>query len=290
MDPIMEIAKKYNLKVIEDVSHAQGALYKGKKLGTIGDVGAMSLMSGKSLAIGEAGIIVTDDKEIYGRCVAFGHYDRFGTTEVESLKSVVGLPLVGYKGRVHQVSSAVGRVQLKYYDARAEEIRKAMNYFWDGLEGTPGLIAHRPAKDSGSTMGGWYAAHGIYDAAAVGGMSVTRFCQAVTAEGCGISPGCNAALHTHELFKSFDVYGHGKPTRIAHASRDVRELDKCLPHSEAAGARTYSVPWFKHFNPGIIDQHVAAFKKVCKNYKDLLPGDPGNPERLGMWHFFRHTS
>jgi perosamine synthetase len=65
MDPIMEIAKRYHLKVIEDVSHAQGGLYKGRKLGTIGDVGAMSLMSGKSLAIGEAGMLVTDDREIY---------------------------------------------------------------------------------------------------------------------------------------------------------------------------------------------------------------------------------
>lgn len=57
MDPIMEIAKKYGIKVIEDVSHAQGGLYKGKKLGTIGDVAGSSLMAGKSLAIGEAGIL-----------------------------------------------------------------------------------------------------------------------------------------------------------------------------------------------------------------------------------------
>ena len=52
MDRIMAIAKKHNLKVIEDVSHAQGGLYKGKKLGTFGDVAAMSLMSMKSFACG----------------------------------------------------------------------------------------------------------------------------------------------------------------------------------------------------------------------------------------------
>ncbi|MBN2557877.1 MAG: aminotransferase class V-fold PLP-dependent enzyme, partial [Clostridia bacterium] len=57
MDRIMEIAKRRNVRVIEDVSHAQGGLYKGRKTGTFGDVAAMSLMSGKSLAIGEAGIL-----------------------------------------------------------------------------------------------------------------------------------------------------------------------------------------------------------------------------------------
>ncbi|MCD6361444.1 MAG: aminotransferase class I/II-fold pyridoxal phosphate-dependent enzyme [Armatimonadetes bacterium] len=74
MDPIMEIAEKHDIKVIEDVSHAQGALYKGRMLGTIGHVGAMSLMSGKSLAVGEAGMLVTDDLEIYERGIALGHY------------------------------------------------------------------------------------------------------------------------------------------------------------------------------------------------------------------------
>lgn len=75
MDPIMEIAKKHNIKVIEDVSQAQGCLYKGRKLGTIGNVGAMSLMSGKSLAIGEAGMLVTDDLELYERALSLGHYE-----------------------------------------------------------------------------------------------------------------------------------------------------------------------------------------------------------------------
>ena len=117
MDPIMEIARKHKIKVIEDVSHAQGGLYKGKKLGTIGDVGAMSLMSGKSLAIGEAGMLVTNDLEIFERSEAFGHYERFEKNIfTEELKPYLGLPLGGFKFRMHQLSSAMGRVQLKYYD------------------------------------------------------------------------------------------------------------------------------------------------------------------------------
>ena len=76
MDPIMEIAERRGIKVIEDVSHAQGGLYKGRLLGTIGHVGAMSIMSGKSLPCGEGGFLVTEDKQIYERAVSFGHYQR----------------------------------------------------------------------------------------------------------------------------------------------------------------------------------------------------------------------
>ena len=291
MDEIMAIAKKHNLKVIEDVSHAQGSLYKGKKVGTFGEVAAMSLMSGKSLAIGEAGILVTNSREVYEHALVLGHYERFQKDNItcEDLKDYVGLPMGGYKYRMHQLSSAVGRVQLKYYEERCAEIDKAMNYFWDQIEGTPGLQPIRPKKGSGSTMGGWYAVHGIYKSEELGGLSVTRFCEAVRAEGAATSPGCNAALHTHNLFKNCDVYGEGKPTRIVNAGRDVRELDFDLEVSEKVGARVLRMPWFKHFDKEKIDEYVAAFKKVSANYKELLEGDPGNPPMIGGWHFFNHT-
>ena len=189
---------------------------------------------------------------------------------------------------MHQLSSAVGRVQLKEYDRRCEEIRKAMNYFWDLLEGVPGLRAHRPPADSGSNMAGWYAARGIYCPEELEGLSITRFTEAVRAEGVDSYPGCNNALHTHALFNTCDVYGHGKPTRIANAERDVRELDRSLKVSEGIGARIYSIPWLKHFRPAVIEQYAGAFKKAALSYKELLPGDKGNPDSLGMWHFFRH--
>lgn len=290
MDPIMEIARKHNIKVIEDVSHAQGALYKGRLVGAIGDVGAMSCMSGKSLAIGEAGILVTNDQEIYERAAVFGLYERFNDSiETPDLRPFKGLPMGGYKYRMHQLSSAVGRVQLKYYDERVEEIQKGMNYFWDLLEGVPGVKSHRPAKDSNSTMGGWYAAHGRYAPEELDGLSVTRFCQAVSAEGCGISPGCNSALHLHPLLNHADIYGHGKPTRIANSNRDVRQPEGSLPVSEGIGKLVYSIPWFKHCRPDVIEEYANAFKKVSANYRELLAEDQGNPPRLGGWHFFQHT-
>ncbi|NSW57190.1 MAG: DegT/DnrJ/EryC1/StrS family aminotransferase [Armatimonadetes bacterium] len=271
MDPIMEIAEKHGIKVIEDVSHAHGAHYKGRLVGTIGHCNAMSTMSGKALAIGEGGFLLTNDDLLYQRAIAWGHYERTSTVcQDPSLQPFAGLPWGGYKYRMHQLSSACGRVQLKHYKARCAEIQKAMNYFWDLLEGLPGIRAHRPAKDSGSDCGGWYAAHGIYVPEELDNLHVSKFAQAVSAEGCSISPGANFPLHTHPLFHEADIYGHGKPTIIANSNRDLRQPKGSLPVTESIPARCYSVPWFKHYRPQVIEEYANAFRKVIENVDQVL--------------------
>lgn len=65
MDKIMAIAKKHNLKVVEDACHGHGAEYKGKKLGSIGDAGCFSFQSSKNLTCGEGGMIITNDEKLY---------------------------------------------------------------------------------------------------------------------------------------------------------------------------------------------------------------------------------
>jgi len=289
MDSILAVARRHKVKVIEDVSHAQGGLYRGRKLGTFGDVSAMSLMSAKSFAIGEAGILVTDNRDIYERAVAFGHYERYNDSiAAEALAPYRGLPMGGYKHRMHQLSSAMGRVQLKYYDQRCAEIRAAMNRFWDLLEGVPGLRAHRVPAASDSTMAGWYAPHGLYQPEELGGLSVTRFCEAVRAEGfLDCTPGVNSCLHLHPLFHTADVYGHDRPTNLAFANRDLRQPAGSLPVSESIGARTYGIPWFKHDRPEAIAEYANAFRKAAENHQQLLAGDPGNPEHLGSWGLHR---
>jgi len=270
MDPIMEIASRRRIKVIEDVSHARGALYKGRLLGTIGHVGAMSIMSGKSLACGEGGFLVTDDREIYERAAAFGHYERSGELTCPELKPFAGMPLGGYKHRMHQLSSAVGRVQLKYYRERMAQIQRAMNYFWDLLEGVPGIRAHRPARDSGSTMGGWYAAHGVYVPEELDNLPVARFCEGVRAEGVpACNPGANPLMHLHPVLNEADVYGHGRPTRIACADRDLRQPKGSLPITEGLPERCFWIPWFKRFRREVIEEHAAAFRKVAENADEL---------------------
>ena len=273
MDAIMDIARRHGLKIIEDASHAHGGLYKGRHIGTIGDVAAFSLMSRKSLAIGEAGIITTANREIYERAITFAHYGRHEELTIPELTAIRGYPLGGVKYRMHQLSAAVGRVQLKHYRERMAEIDKAMNYFWDLLDGVPGLKAHRPSKDSGSTMGGWYSARGIYNAHELAGLPAWRFAEAVTAEGSVCVPGANDPLNIHPLLNTVDVYGDGKPTCMAFTNRNARQPAGSLPISESIETRAIKIPWFKKYYPEQIAQHAAAFRKVAENCRDLLPGD-----------------
>lgn len=264
MDPIMEIARRHHLKVIEDVSHAHGTLYKGRMVGAIGDVSAMSLMSQKSLAAGEGGMLCTNDQRIYERAIAFGHYERHGDSiTLPDLKALAGLPLGGVKHRMIQTVSAMGRVQLKYYPERMREIDFALNRFWDLLADTPGIHAHRPAIESGSTMGAWYMPIAHYLPEELHGLPLTRFIEAVNAEGGRVGPGLNFQLHLHPVFNQADVYHDGRPTRIAFSDRDLRQPIGELPVTEGLAERVVGVPAFRRDLPEQIAQFAAAFHKVA---------------------------
>jgi len=107
MDPIMKLARKYNLKVIEDAAQAHGAEYKGKKVGSIGDVGCFSFYPGKNLgAYGDAGIVVTNNEEIAEKIKLLRNHGRI-TKKYEH-------DIEGYSSRLDNLQAAILRVKLKY--------------------------------------------------------------------------------------------------------------------------------------------------------------------------------
>jgi perosamine synthetase len=281
MDAIKAIARKHGVMVIEDVSHAHGALYKGQKVGTFGDIAAMSMMSGKGFAIGEAGMMNTNNATLYERCISYGFYERTGVSSrfnapdmqitMEELKPFAGVPLGGFKHRMNQTCAAMGRVQLRAFDGRMTEIHAGMHRFWDLLEGVPGLRAHRPAADSGSTMGGWYSPRGLYHADELGGLPAAKFCDAVRAEGVGYwcYPGANFPLHLHQVFHSADIFRQGQPTMVAFGQRDVRQGAGTLPVSERIADIAFGIPWFKHDDAEIIAQYALAFRKVAEHANEV---------------------
>jgi len=132
MDPVIELAEKYNLKVIEDAAEVHGALYKGKKAGAIGDVGSFSFYANKIITTGEGGMVVTDDEETAERArsyrnLCFKPGRRFYHTEL------------GENFRMTNLQAAVGVAQLEQID-RFIEIKRAMaKKYSKGLAGTPGL-------------------------------------------------------------------------------------------------------------------------------------------------------
>ena len=108
MDPINEIAKKYNLKVIEDNAQSQGATYKGKKTGNLGDAAGISFYPGKNLgALGDAGAITTNDEDLANKIRTLRNYG--------SNKKYFN-EYKGYNSRLDEMQAAVLRVKLRYLD------------------------------------------------------------------------------------------------------------------------------------------------------------------------------
>jgi len=76
-------------------------------------------------------------------------------------------------------------------------------------------------------------------------------------------------MHLHAVLNEADIYGDGKPTRIAFADRDLRQPQGSLPVTESLPERCFSIPWFKHCRPEQIDQYAEAFRKVAENAEQL---------------------
>src|SRR5262249_54440485 len=116
MTELLALARKYNLKIIEDASHAQGAAWRGRKCGTLGDVGVFSLQSSKLAPAGEGGILLTDHDNLMERAICLGDIERI--RELETASQRFAATSFGIKTRMAPLSAAVGRVQFGHLDER----------------------------------------------------------------------------------------------------------------------------------------------------------------------------
>jgi 8-amino-3,8-dideoxy-alpha-D-manno-octulosonate transaminase len=114
MDALLAICKQHKLILLEDACQAIGGTYKGKKLGTIGDVGTFSFDFVKIITCGEGGVVITNNKDIYEKCDAYtdhGH-DHKGADRGADLH-----PFIGYNFRISELHAAVGLAQIKKIDS-----------------------------------------------------------------------------------------------------------------------------------------------------------------------------
>ena len=135
MDEIMAIAKKHNLFVIEDSCQAAGASYKGKKAGTIGDIGAFSLNIFKTINTGDGGLVVTNDQNLYE--TAFGVHDQ-GHKPSRLGVEVGARSVLGLNFRINELTAAVGLAQLAKLDkivTTLREKRKKLKSLISGAKG-----------------------------------------------------------------------------------------------------------------------------------------------------------
>jgi dTDP-4-amino-4,6-dideoxygalactose transaminase len=138
MDEILAVARRHGLAVIEDCCQAHGALYHGRKVGTLADIAGFSLNQNKMFSAGEGGLLVSDDAESLERArslVLFGDFRRPG----EPTEGFPGYGLA-YQYRYNELSAAWARAQLEVLDESIAHSRRLFAVLRDGLAGIPGLI------------------------------------------------------------------------------------------------------------------------------------------------------
>jgi len=136
MDAIMLIAKKYKLKVIEDSAQAPMGKYKGKCVGTIGDIGVFSLNYHKHIHTGEGGMIVTNNKELAERLQLIRNH---GENVVEAAGVTSFDNMIGYNYRMTEVEAAIGIEQLKKLPSLLEQRIENAEFLHRALGSIPGL-------------------------------------------------------------------------------------------------------------------------------------------------------
>jgi len=129
MNPILELAEKYGLFVLEDCCQAHGARYQGRRVGSFGIAGCFSFYPSKNLTVfGDGGILVTSDERIATSCRMLRDHGRREKYEHE---------WVGYNLRFNEIQATVGRLQLQRLDRFNESRRQIAQWYDEGLKGTP---------------------------------------------------------------------------------------------------------------------------------------------------------
>ena len=184
MGRIMAIAKKHNLKVIEDACQAHLAEYDRKRLGTIGDVGCFSFQSSKTIACGEGGGIIGDDEELMDRCYTVHNHgtSRRGRTEV-----------IGPKYRMNEFEAAVLLGQLSGVMERFARRNENAAYLTARMKDIPGLVPQKLYE--GTSSGSFYLYAMSYHKEHFNDVDRATFLKALSAEGVSLSPYIAQGLH-----------------------------------------------------------------------------------------------
>lgn len=143
MDPIMDLAKKHNLWVLEDAAQSLGATYKGRMVGTIGDVGSFSTVTGKITNTGEGGFVITDNTDLYDKMWGYQDFARHRSLGPAS-KYHFDLPCTNY--RITNMQAAIGTQQMKRAWDLIKKRTENANFLSEQLADVPGLILPRESE------------------------------------------------------------------------------------------------------------------------------------------------
>ena len=200
MGPIMKIAAKYDLKVVEDACQGWLAEYDHKKVGTFGDAGCFSFQNSKNIPIGEGGAIVSDNEAFMDRCYAYHNYGMpYGSVKSEEPGAVIG----GTKLRITEYQCAIGLAQLERLEDQTEKRSRNAKYLRDKISQIPGILPYELYPKV--TRASFHLFPFRFQKEEFKGLTRDKFLKAFSAEGIPCSSGyipLNKMLYLKNTFES----------------------------------------------------------------------------------------
>lgn len=219
MDRINAIAKKHNLVVIEDACQAWLAEWRGKKCGTLGDLGCFSFQNSKHLPIGEGGAVVGNDEELMDQVQSYHNCGRpFG-----SVKGKTKYPIIGTNRRMTEYQAAIGLSQIKRLEADTKKRNKNAQYLTSKIKDIPGIIPHK--LYDGVTQAAYHLYPFRYKKEQFNNMSRNKFLRALSAEGIPCSAGYGPQYNDELIEVALNSKNFKRSFRKARLKRYREELN-----------------------------------------------------------------
>jgi len=259
MDKISAIAKKYNLPLLEDASHAHGASYQGKKTGAWGDASAFSLQGNKIITGGEGGIVLTDDDKIYQNAILHGHFGKRTKQEIDPTSEDYKFAVTGkgLKLRAHPLAIRIALEQFKNLDEwnnQKSEYAKLIAEYVKGIDGIE-LNGNYP-----NSVNSGYAQILKVDPTKFN-CDIEQLCNALVAEG-GVEfdiPNSTSPLNTLELYKN--------PAHFYPEYEGESLLDGEYPQAKKFSKSIIKMPlWYQKSDERTVDNYGRILQKVSKAY------------------------
>jgi perosamine synthetase len=258
MDPVIEIARAHGLPVIEDCSQAHGALYKGRLVGTIGDMGVFSLMGGKHhTAGGQGGMVITENKEYYWNAKRFADRGKpFNSEETKNL-------FLGLNYRMTEIEAVIGRVQLEKLDDILARRRALAAQLADEIAD---LSAVRMGYTLPHTVSSYWLLMLYVDTER---LQVTKeqFARAAAAEGAPIDPHYDWIIYETPWIRNRANYGATQcPWSCPFYGHEVEYEGSC-PNARRAIDSHIVVRWHEDYSPADVHDIAQVLHKVEEAYR-----------------------
>ncbi len=275
MDKINAIAKKYNLKVIEDAAQAAGSEYKGKKCGTIGDIAAFSLNGSKNLPAGEGGIVTTNDFELYEKARSMS---MFGENKIpKGSIRLYDAQRMGFNYRNNEMGDALCRSMLKRYDKLQYDREVNCNYLNAELSKIKG-VKPLPIPEGYKTSNHLYKVSLFPEQLGITEVHVKRFRWAIqlalAEEGVSVFEWHNMPVPAQKIFLNKSAYGKGCPWECAYVreeSRNIKYDPFDYPVTVDMFDRSFCIkPIYPPNGTELMQQIAEAFNKVFDNLDEVI--------------------